>query len=287
MRIARYRFAGATHIGVVEENGVVPVRLRDAEPNAVGPRAGAVSALLAAIAGRDLERDAKAPIPHDDPDLHLLAPVLPGKIVAIGKNYRDHAVETGADVPLAPLLFAKFPSAVTGPHDPIEKPPSTEQLDYEAELGVVIGRRARRVTERDALDHVAGYLAVNDVTARDVQYGDGQWVRGKSFDTFAPMGPVLVSADEVGAPTDLRVVCRVNGEIRQADTTASLIFSVAEIISYCSQFFTLEPGDVISTGTPAGCGAFMDPPRYLQPGDVVEVEIEGIGVLRNPVVAVP
>ena len=216
-------------------------------------------------------------------DADLLAPLpRPGKIVAIGRNYRDHTTEEGVLPPAAPLVFAKWPSSVVGPGaDVCWDQALTQQVDYEAELAVVIGRTARNVSVADALDHVLGYTCLNDVSARDIQFGDGQWVRGKSLDTFCPMGPALVTADEVGDPQDLAITCSVGAERLQDARTSSMFFSVAEIISHCSRSFTLEPGDVIATGTPGGVGAFRDPPRYLGDGDLVTVEIERIGRLAN------
>jgi 5-carboxymethyl-2-hydroxymuconate isomerase len=213
----------------------------------------------------------------------LIAPLQPGKIVAIGRNYREHAAEEGVDPPAAPLIFAKLPSSVVGPGDEIRWDPGlTAQVDYEAELAVVIGRRTRRVTLEAALDHVFGYTCLNDVSARDLQFGDGQWVRGKSLDTFCPIGPVIVTADEIPDPQALAIRATVNGEVLQDASTAQMYFGVAELISYCSLAFTLEPGDVIATGTPSGVGVFRKPPRFLGDGDRVVVEIERIGRLENP-----
>ena len=190
--------------------------------------------------------------------------------------------------PKAPLVFSKFPSSLIADGDAIVIPQSiTERVDWEVELGVVIGTRMRGVPEDRALDHVYGYTVGNDVSARDVQFGDGQWVRGKSLDTFCPVGPALVTRDEVPDPQDLALCTRVNGEVVQDSSTGLMLFGVAELLSFCSRNFTLEPGDLLLTGTPWGCGEFMDPPRSLHPGDVVEAEVEGIGVLRNPVVAGP
>jgi len=216
-------------------------------------------------------------------EVELLPPVpKPGKVVAIGRNYREHAVEEGVEPPPAPLIFAKFPSAVVGHGAEIRWDPGlTGQVDYEAELAVVIQRRARNVSVEDALDYVLGYTCLNDVSARDIQFGDGQWVRGKSLDTFCPMGPELVTADEIGDPQDLAISCWVGGERLQDSRTSAMYFGVAEIISYCSTSFTLEPGDVIATGTPGGVGVFRDPPRFLADGDRVTVEIERIGRLEN------
>jgi 2-keto-4-pentenoate hydratase/2-oxohepta-3-ene-1,7-dioic acid hydratase in catechol pathway len=216
-------------------------------------------------------------------ELRLLAPVpRPGKVVAIGRNYRDHAAESGSEPPPAPLIFAKFPTSVVGPSVDIRwNTALTTQVDYEAELGVVIGVRAREVSLEDALSFVLGYTCLNDVSARDLQFGDGQWTRGKSLDTFCPAGPVIVSGDEIGDARDLAIRCLVNGEERQAARTSDLYFGVAEIVSHCSKAFTLEPGDIIATGTPAGVGAFRKPPVWLADGDEVVVEIEGIGRLVN------
>jgi 2-keto-4-pentenoate hydratase/2-oxohepta-3-ene-1,7-dioic acid hydratase in catechol pathway len=209
----------------------------------------------------------------------------PGKIVCLGLNYRDHAAEQGVELPEKPLLFAKWPNALIGPSEPIVIPPAVEKCDYEAELGVVLGARVRRVSKENALEAVRGYLCANDVTARDLQFGDGQWTRGKSVDTFCPVGPRLVLAADVPDPHDLRIRTLVNGEVLQDSSTRNLVFGIDEIVSFASQTLTFEPGDLILTGTPAGVGIFRDPPRLLQPGDEVTIEIEGIGTLTNPVAA--
>jgi 2-keto-4-pentenoate hydratase/2-oxohepta-3-ene-1,7-dioic acid hydratase in catechol pathway len=207
----------------------------------------------------------------------------PGKIVCVGLNYRDHAEEQGTALPAAPLLFAKWPNTLIGPGEPIVIPAVTTQVDYEAELGVVIGERVRGVSEENALEAVRGYLCLNDVSARDLQFGDGQWTRGKSLDTFCPIGPALVPAAEVPDPQALAIRAIVNGRVLQDSSTSNMIFTVAEIIAYVSRAITLEPGDLIATGTPAGVGAFRHPPIWLQPGDEVTIEIEGLGALTNPV----
>ena len=208
----------------------------------------------------------------------------PGKIVCVGLNYRDHAEEQGVELPAEPLLFAKWPTALIGPGEAIVIPPIVTKPDYEAELGVVIGERVRGVSKENAFEAVRGYLCANDVSARDLQFSDGQWTRGKSPDTFCPVGP-MVPRDEIPDPHALRIRAIVSGEVLQDSTTANLIFGVDEIISYASQTTTLEPGDLILTGTPAGVGVFRDPQRLLRPGDEVTIEIEGIGSLTNPVVA--
>ncbi|MDX6514185.1 MAG: hypothetical protein QOE36_3689 [Gaiellaceae bacterium] len=207
----------------------------------------------------------------------------PSKIVCVGLNYRDHAEEQGVELPKAPLLFAKWPNALVGPGEPIVIPRASSQVDYEAELGVVIGKQARHVSETDALDFVGGYICVNDVSARDLQFADGQWTRGKSPDTFCPVGPRVVPAEDIPDPQALAIRCLVNGEALQDSSTSNMIFSVAEIVAYISEVITLEPGDLIATGTPAGVGVFRKPQRLLQDGDEVTVEIEGLGSLTNPV----
>ena len=207
----------------------------------------------------------------------------PGKIVCVGLNYRDHAEEQGVELPEEPLLFAKWPNTLIGPGDPIVIPPLVTRCDYEAELGVVIGERVTRVSKENALEAVRGYVCANDVSARDLQFKDGQWTRGKSVDTFCPVGP-LVPAQEVADPHALRIRAIVSGEVLQDSTTANLIFGVDEIISHASQTLTFEPGDLILTGTPAGVGVFRDPQRLLRPGDEVTIEIDGVGTLTNPVV---
>jgi 2-keto-4-pentenoate hydratase/2-oxohepta-3-ene-1,7-dioic acid hydratase in catechol pathway len=210
---------------------------------------------------------------------------VPGKIVCVGLNYRDHAEEGGVELPKEPLLFAKWPNTLIGPGEPIVIPPLVTQADYEAELGVVIGSRVKAVSKENALEAVRGYICANDVSARNLQFGDGQWTRGKSPDTFCPVGPALVPAAEVGDPHNLTIRAIVNGDVLQDSTTANLIFGVDEVISHISQTVTLEPGDLILTGTPAGVGFYRDPQRLLQPGDEVTIEIEGLGALTNPVVA--
>ncbi len=216
----------------------------------------------------------------------LAAPLRPGKIVAIGLNYLDHIRESKLPQPERPLVFAKFPSSVAGPHDPIVVDPElTAQVDWEVELGVVVGRRMRNVAVDAALDYVFGYTVGNDVSARDVQFSESQWTRGKSFDTFCPLGPVVVTPDEIPDLQALALRTRVNGDVMQDSSTAEMLFGVAEVLAFCSRSFTLEPGDLLLTGTPWGCGFFMDPPRLLQVGDVVECEIARIGVLRNAVTA--
>jgi 5-carboxymethyl-2-hydroxymuconate isomerase len=208
----------------------------------------------------------------------------PGKIVAIGLNYMDHVRESGAEPPARPLVFCKFTTALIGDGDEIRIPKGlTERVDWEVELAVVIDREARNVREEDALSYVRGYTVANDVSARDLQIGDGQWLRGKALDTFLPLGPAIVTPDEVGDPQDLAVRTRLNGETLQDSSTREMVFSVAELIAFITEGITLHPGDVVLTGTPHGVGVFRNPPVFLQPGDVVEVEVGDLGVLSNPV----
>jgi 2-keto-4-pentenoate hydratase/2-oxohepta-3-ene-1,7-dioic acid hydratase in catechol pathway len=217
--------------------------------------------------------------------IEFLPAVHPSKILAIGRNYADHAIEGGAAPPSAPLIFNKLPNSLSAHNAPIELPEISQKVDYEAELAVVVGRAAKRVSEAAALENVFGYSLINDVSARDLQFGDGQWTRGKGLDTFAPLGPFITTRDEIADVQALRIEGRLNGEVMQLSNTAKMIFKVAYLISYISRGITLEPGDVIATGTPEGVGAFRNPPVLLKAGDVYEVKIEGLGTLRNPVVA--
>ena len=222
----------------------------------------------------------------DPAGLRLGPPVPhPGKILCVGLNYRKHARETGMAIPTSPVLFSKFDNAVAGPDAAVVAPPEVERLDYEAELVVVIGRRARRVSRAHALDHVLGYTNGNDLSARDLQQRTSQWLLGKTLDGFLPMGPQLVTADAIPDPQALPVRGWLNGELRQDSTTADMIFGVAEIVSYASTYLTLEPGDVIATGTPEGVILGMEEQRWMRPGDVYTVEIGPLGRLTTRIVA--
>ncbi|HEY8558862.1 MAG TPA: fumarylacetoacetate hydrolase family protein [Pyrinomonadaceae bacterium] len=217
--------------------------------------------------------------------IELAAPVpRPGKIICIGLNYRDHAEESGMAIPSSPLVFSKFSSCAVGANEPIVLPAGSGQVDYEAELAFVIGRRAKNVAASDAFSYVFGYTNFNDVSARDFQFADGQWTRGKSCDAFAPMGEFIATADEIEDPHDLRIRFRLNGETLQDSRTDQLIFKIPELIEFLSRSVTLEPGDTIATGTPPGVGFARKPPVFLKDGDTAEVEIEGLGILRNQVV---
>jgi 2-keto-4-pentenoate hydratase/2-oxohepta-3-ene-1,7-dioic acid hydratase in catechol pathway len=279
MQFVRYTTVGGPQWGVRRDDDIVPLAgLREDVSYQQLTDSGFLRVVEDAV-----EAAADAAIPADD--ARLLAPVpRPGKIVCVGLNYHDHAEEQDEEVPERPLLFGKADTAVTNPGDPIVHPAELDEVDYEVELGVVIGRTAKNVDAADARDYVAGYTVVNDVSGRDAQFDDGQFFRGKSYDTFAPMGPALVP-DEHLDPGNLDVECRVDGETKQASNTEEFIFGVEDVVEYISGITTLRPGDLISTGTPGGVGIFRDPPELLEPGDTVEVEVEGIGTLTNPVVA--
>ena len=215
----------------------------------------------------------------------LLGPPIPDpeKIICLGLNYRSHAEEIGFSIPTVPILFAKFRNALTGPSSPVILPDLSQEIDFEGELAVVMRRQCKNVSSENALEYVAGYMVLNDVSARDLQFRSGQWLSGKALDTFAPCGPALV-IDEIVDPQNINVSTRINGQIFQQDNTRNMIFTVADSIAYISQLMTLEPGDIIATGTPEGVGFKRNPPVFLHHGDVVEVTIDGIGTLRNPVV---
>lgn len=222
---------------------------------------------------------------HDSSTVKRLSPVPhPGKVVCVGRNYHDHVSEMKREVPTIPVIFAKLPNTVCADGDDVPFPSVSEQLDYEAELAVVIGKRGKDIPEAEALDYVAGYTALNDITVRDWQHRTPQWLQGKSFDKSAPIGPVLVTVDEIPNPHVLDIKLWLNGELRQNDNTKRLIFNVPFLISFISKVMTLEPGDIIATGTPGGVGVAMDPKGFLKVGDVVKVDIEKIGVLTNQIV---
>ena len=242
-----------------------------------------VGSLVREARSRGIAQDGRVASALDSID--FLPAVNPGKILAIGRNYVDHAIEGGAAPPAAPLIFNKLSTSLSAHNAPIVLPVISTQVDYEAELAVVIGRRARRVSESDALDFVFGYTLINDVSARDLQFGDGQWVRGKGLDGFAPLGPFITTRDEIADVQALKIEGRLNGQVMQSSNTGKMIFKVAYLVAYLSQGITLEPGDVIATGTPEGVGVFRDPPVLLKAGDVYEVTIQALGTLRNSVVA--
>jgi 2-keto-4-pentenoate hydratase/2-oxohepta-3-ene-1,7-dioic acid hydratase in catechol pathway len=281
MKLIVFRSAtGANSFGVVTSNGVVPLEGADFSPSAV---------LLEGESALDRVRAAaqrSTAVPLEESHLQV-APCVPtpGKIIAVGLNYRRHAQETGAAIPETPILFSKFNNTLAANCQSVSLPKVATQYDYEVELGVVIGRRAASVTEESALDYVLGYCTANDLSARDLQMRTSQWLLGKTLDGFCPVGPYLVTRDEVPDPQRLALHTWVNGELRQNSNTADMIFSVAEIVSYASRYMTLEPGDLIITGTPEGVILGMPQPRvWLKPGDEVTVEVEGLGKLVTPLV---
>jgi 2-keto-4-pentenoate hydratase/2-oxohepta-3-ene-1,7-dioic acid hydratase in catechol pathway len=267
---------GETYVDLHATDSSLPASVRgllDAGPEAL-KRAATVAGRADAV---------KVPVAS----AKLLAPIPdPPKIVCVGLNYRDHAAESGAPIPRDPVLFSKYATAIIGPGESIVLPKESQEVDYEAELVIVIGKKGRHLSKEAAIGHIAGYTIGHDVSARDWQLKkDGkQWMVGKTFDTFAPLGPELVTPDEVGDPHKLGIKLRLNGNMMQNSTTEQMIFSAGELVAYLSIVFTLQPGDVIYTGTPPGVGAARKPPVFLKGGDVVEVEIDRLGVLRNPVV---
>lgn len=270
MRYANCRLRDETFVAVVDDQ--VVRRLRGLPPMTTGFE-------YAALSGAEQE----APVPLDE--VELLAPVLaPGKIICLGLNYRGHVTETKRELPAYPVLFTKFADAIVGPQDPIVVPPESAQVDYEAELAVVIGRSARRVREAYALEVVAGYTVANDVTMRDYQYKSHQWLQGKTWPRSTPLGPWLVTGDEIDDARSLKIELALNGERMQSSNTERMIFDVPKTVSALSEFAGLVPGDVILMGTPEGVGYRRDPQVFLTPGDRVRVEIEGIGVLDSHVV---
>lgn len=287
MKLARYSYNGTTSIGRVEGD-----RLIDLAP--LLPKGAADVAAVLALPqvladAASLEVTAQNSIALDQ--VRLLAPILrPGKFMCLGMNYKDHEEEArrlGVAIPTSQVWFSKQITCITGPYDDVHFPQVVERLDYEAEMGVVIGKGGRRISEADALQHVAGYFVANDVSARDWQAKSPTWTLGKSFDTHGPIGPWIVTADEIADPQQLMVSLSVNGERRQHSSTELMTYSIAKQIAYLSEVMTLEPGDILITGTPAGVGIAMEPPTYLQVGDVVRVEIEGIGHIQNTIVAEP
>lgn len=277
MKLITFEIAGRRAIGALKNDTVIDL-------TAAGFPASMREFINAGTAAWQAAAQITAPsLPLSE--VRLLAPVPdPQKVVAIGLNYMDHCREQNVPVPTSPLVFAKFPSSIIGPEETILFDPNlTNQVDWEAELGVIIGKRARHVSRADALSYVFGYAPLNDVSARDLQFGDRQWVRGKSLDSFCPIGPAITTADEIPDPQALRIFSRVNGVTMQNSSTAEMVFPVDELIAYLSNAFTLEPGDIIATGTPDGVGVFRNPKVFLQNGDRVEIEVENLGVLSNPV----
>jgi acylpyruvate hydrolase len=289
MKLVTLTRDGAARLGALAQRDGrdIVIDLNQAAP-------GLPNNMIAFLSGGDASRALAAQALADPPAeavldrgaVRLRAPIpCPGKIICIGLNYRDHAAESNAELPAYPTVFAKYASCIIGPSETIVIPRVTSQVDYEGELAVVIGRRARDVIEADALSYVAGYAPFNDVSARDYQMRTSQWTIGKTFDTFGPLGPALVTADEIADPHALDIRVSIGDDVLQSSNTKHLIFTIPQLIAYLSAVMTLEPGDVIATGTPAGVGAARKPQRWLVPGDVVRVEISSLGVLENPVAA--
>lgn len=277
MRLIRFGDAGMERPGLLKAGRIVDLRKHFPDIPDIGEDF---------FVGNWLKKAAALSAPGETMAVRLGPPVhRPSKIICLGKNYLEHAREGGFEPPTAPLLFAKAPSSLTGPADVILLPASSGQIDWEVELAVIIGKTGKRIDRRRAFEHIAGFAVMNDISGREAQFGDGQWFRGKSFDTFAPLGPAVVTPDELSDVNDLRLETWVNGRVMQTGTTRDMIFDIPSIIDYVSRDITLIPGDIVSTGTPSGVGIFRDPPITLADGDIVECRIEGIGTIRNRVTA--
>ncbi len=276
MRLIRFGEMGRERPGILQGDKIIDLQKIFPEMPDIG-ESFFEDGWLAKIEGIDT--------PGSKMDVRLASPVArPSKIICLGKNYAEHAKEGGFDNPASPLIFCKTPNTVNGPFDDIVTPQSSGQVDWEVELALVIGRRGKGIVKATALDHIAGFMVMNDVSGREAQFADSQWFRGKAFDTFAPMGPALVTPDEIEDIGNLTLTARVNGERMQSGNTCDMIFDIPTILENISQDITLVPGDIISTGTPSGVGIFRDPPVTLKPGDVVECSISEIGTIRNRVV---
>lgn len=282
MRLVNFRKNGTTEFGIEQEGWI-----RSLAPAGYGSDAAFLAGGDAALAAaRKLADTPGGETALRLDEVRLLAPVLrPGKLLCVGLNYRDHAIESKMTIPEVPTIFLKLPNAVTGPDSEIVLPKNSAQPDYEAEFAAVIGRGGRNIRRADWKRHILGYTIVNDVSARDVQLATSQWMLGKSFDTFAPMGPAIVTADEIEDPHNLNIQLAIDGEVLQHSNTRHLIFQLPDLIEHLSSIVPLEPGDVISTGTPAGVGLGRTPRRWLKPGEEIVIRIEGIGELRNRTVA--
>ncbi len=277
MRLIRFGQPGAERPGLMVGEGIVDLRAHFSNIPDIGERF---------FTEGWMEKLADLKVAPQVMAVRLGPPVAaPAKIICLGKNYSEHAKEGGFEIPAAPLLFCKTPNALNGPFDPVVLPRSSDQVDWEVELAVVIGRAGKRIPAARAFDYVAGYTVMNDVSGRRAQFAHSQWFRGKSFDTFAPLGPALVTPDEIGDVHDLRLTAKVNGRLMQAGSTRDMLFGIDQIIADVSEDITLVPGDIISTGTPAGVGIFRDPPIVLHAGDEVVCWVEKIGAIRNPIVA--
>jgi len=276
MRLIRFGSKGKAKPGLLRDGKIVDLRTIFPEIPDIGEEF---------FRNGWLERISEVNDPGRKIDVRLGCPIVrPSKLICLGINYSDHQDESGIEKPEKPLLFCKTPNALCGPQDSIVLPRSSKQVDWEVELAAIIGREGKRIAQDRAFEYIAGFCVMNDVSARDAQFGDAQWFRGKSFDTFAPLGPALITLDELDDVHNLTLTARVNGNIMQEANTRDMIFDIPAIVEYISEDITLIPGDIISTGTPSGVGIFRDPPIILQVGDVVECRIEGIGSIVNTVV---
>ncbi len=278
MKLAQFKTKDTegTRLGVLRGDVIVDVTDIAATMNDAIERFGVIAKALS-------EATAKTAYALDA--VEYLPAVYPRQIIAIGRNYADHATEGGSDLPTSPMVFMKLPNSLNAHNGNIVLPKHSKQVDFEAELAVIIGKRAKNVSEEDALNYIFGYACLHDVSARDLQFSDGQWIRGKGQDTFCPIGPFITTKDEIADIHSLKIEGRLNGETMQSSNTSKLIFRIPKLINFITEGITLEPGDVIATGTPEGVGVFRNPPVLMKEGDVYEVEIEGLGVLRNPCVA--
>ena len=275
MRLVRFGPKGAEKPGLLMDDGVVDLRTIFPDIPDIGE---------AFFRGNWLDKIVNVRATDRIIDARLGCPITqPSKIICLGRNYAEHAKEGGSQKPDKPLLFVKSPNVLNGPYDPILLPRSCGQIDWEVELAVIIGKEGKRIKSNQAYQHIAGFTIMNDVSGRQAQFSDSQWYRGKSFDTFAPMGPALVTVDEIENPANLSVTARVNGNVMQDGNSADMLFDIPTIIAFISQDITLMPGDIICTGTPSGVGIFRDPPVLLKAGDVVECEVQGIGTIRNSI----
>ncbi|MFN0085163.1 MAG: fumarylacetoacetate hydrolase family protein [Blastocatellia bacterium] len=274
MKIAQFKTKTSDEVRLGMLQGDVIVDITEAAPDML-------SLIKKGSAGLQAARSLTPKTAYAPDAVAYLPAVNAGKVIAIGRNYHDHALEGGSEPPKSPMIFTKFINTLTGHNTPVKLHKISEQIDFEAELGVVIGKRASQVREEDALDYVFGYTCLHDVSARDLQFADGQWVRGKGLDGFCPLGPFITTRDEIADPQALKIEGILNGQVMQSSSTKMMIFNVKYLIHYITQAITLEPGDVIATGTPEGVGVFRKPPVLLKDGDVFEVVIEGLGTLRN------
>ena len=278
MKLAQFKTKDTegTRLGVLRGDVIVDVTDIAATMNDAIERFGVIAKALS---------EATAKTAYALEAVEYLPAVFPKQIIAIGRNYADHATEGGSDLPTSPMVFMKLPNSLNAHNGNIVLPKHSTQVDFEAELAVILGKRAKNVSEEDALNYIFGYACLHDVSARDLQFSDGQWIRGKGQDTFCPIGPFITTKDEIADIHSLKIEGRLNGETMQSSNTSKLIFRIPKLINFITEGITLEPGDVIATGTPEGVGVFRNPPVLMKEGDVYEVEIEGLGVLRNPCVA--